>query len=91
MEKKMSVKVVFDDETGHVFLVGDSKKLEKKCFPIRNMVSHYHWRLSWADGGSDGRLRVHLFTFFAKIKSSQVVAIDRIIHPWDWTWSGGGK
>jgi hypothetical protein len=52
MEKKMSVKVVFDDETGHVFLVGDSKKLEKKCFPIRNMVSHYHWRLSGADGGS---------------------------------------
>jgi hypothetical protein len=49
MEKKMSVKVVFDDETGHVFLVGDSRKLEKKCFPIRNMLIHYHWRLSGTD------------------------------------------
>jgi hypothetical protein len=45
-EKKLSVKVVFDQETGHVFLVGDSKKLEKKCFVLRNMLSHYHWRLS---------------------------------------------
>jgi hypothetical protein len=49
MEKKLSVKVVFDDETGHVFLVGDSKKLEKKCFDLRNLLSHYHWRLSGRD------------------------------------------
>jgi hypothetical protein len=49
MEKKLSVKVVFDDETGHVFMVGDSKKLEKKCFDLRNLLSHYHWRLSGRD------------------------------------------
>jgi hypothetical protein len=49
MQKKLSVKVVFDDETGHVFLVGDSKKLEKKCFVLRNLLSHYHWRLSGRD------------------------------------------
>lgn len=49
MEKKLSVKIFFDNETSHVFLIGDSKKLEKKCFPIRNMLSHYHWRLSGTD------------------------------------------
>jgi hypothetical protein len=49
MENKFSVKVVFDDETGHVFLVGESKKLEKKCFVLRNLLSHYHWRLSGRD------------------------------------------
>jgi hypothetical protein len=45
-EKKLSVKIVFDEETGHVFLVGNPKKLEKKCFVLRNILSHYHWRLS---------------------------------------------
>lgn len=45
-EKKLSVKIVFDEDTGHVFLVGDAKKLEKKCFVLRNILSHYHWRLS---------------------------------------------
>ena len=49
MRKKWSVEVVFDTETGHVFLVGDTKKLEKKCFPIRNLLRHYHWRLSGMD------------------------------------------
>lgn len=49
MEKKFSVKVVFDNQTGHIFLVGDSKKLEKKCFVLRNMLSHYHWRHSGRD------------------------------------------
>lgn len=49
MEKKLSVKVVFDDVTGHVYLVGDAKKIEKKCFALRNMLSHYHWRLSGKD------------------------------------------
>lgn len=48
-EKKLSVKVVFDDITGHVLLVGDAKKLEKKCFALRNMLSHFHWRLSGTD------------------------------------------
>jgi hypothetical protein len=45
-EKKLSVKIVFDEDTGHVFLVGNAKKLEKKCFILRNILSHYHWRLS---------------------------------------------
>ena len=45
-EKKLSVKVVFDTIGEHVYLVGDAKKLEKKVFAIRNMISHYHWRLS---------------------------------------------
>ena len=49
MEKKLSVKVVFDDVTGHVYLVGDAKKIDKKCFALRNMFSHYHWRLSGKD------------------------------------------
>ena len=49
MEKKLSVKVVFDDVTGHVYLVGDAKKIDKKCFALRNMLSHYHWRLSGKD------------------------------------------
>mmetsp|Transcript_41314 Transcript_41314/g.86721 ORF Transcript_41314/g.86721 Transcript_41314/m.86721 type:complete len:209 (+) Transcript_41314:196-822(+) len=50
LEKKLCVKVVFDcNETDHVLLVGDEKKLEKKVFVIRNMLSHYHWRLSGTD------------------------------------------
>ena len=44
--RKLSIKIVFDDDTGHIFLVGNVKKLEKKCFVIRNILSHYHWRLS---------------------------------------------
>lgn len=31
MEKKLSVKVVFDDVTGHVYLVGDAKKIDKSA------------------------------------------------------------
>lgn len=49
MEKKLSVKAVFDygsNGNGHVYLVGDVKKLEKKVFAMRNLLSHYHWRLS---------------------------------------------
>ena len=50
MERKLNVKVVFDiHETDHVLIVGDTKKLEKKVFAIRNMISHYHWRLSGKD------------------------------------------
>lgn len=53
LEKKLSVKVVFDSVTGHVLLVGDEKKLEKKVFVLRNMLSHYHWRLSGTDVAFD--------------------------------------
>lgn len=49
LEKKLSVKVIFDDVTNHVLLVGEKKKLEKKVIVIRNMLSHYHWRLSGSD------------------------------------------
>jgi len=52
MEKNLSVKIVFDDDRGHVYLVGDAKKLEKKVFAIRNLLSHYHWRLSGTDVSS---------------------------------------
>ena len=53
LEKKLAVKVVFDQESGHVLIVGDEKKLEKKVFVIRNMISHYHWRLSGTDVAFD--------------------------------------
>lgn len=33
----------------HVFLVGAKPKLAKKCFKLRNLLSHYHWRLSGRD------------------------------------------
>lgn len=49
MEKKLSVKIVFDETRGHVYLVGDAKKLEKKVFSMRNLLGHYHWRLSGKD------------------------------------------
>mmetsp|Transcript_5457 Transcript_5457/g.11962 ORF Transcript_5457/g.11962 Transcript_5457/m.11962 type:complete len:196 (+) Transcript_5457:201-788(+) len=49
IERKRLVKVIFDDVTGHVYLVGDAKKLEKKCFDLRNLLSHYYWRLSGKD------------------------------------------
>lgn len=49
LEKKLSVKVVFDNVTNHVLLVGEKKKLDKKVFEIRNMLSHYHWRLCGSD------------------------------------------
>mmetsp|Transcript_21903 Transcript_21903/g.54232 ORF Transcript_21903/g.54232 Transcript_21903/m.54232 type:complete len:163 (-) Transcript_21903:890-1378(-) len=49
MEKKLSVKIFFDHGGGHVYLVGDAKKLEKKVFAMRNLLSHYHWRLSGRD------------------------------------------
>ena len=52
IEKKLSVKIVFDEEGGHVYLVGDAKKLEKKVFTMRNLISHYHWRLSGKDVSS---------------------------------------
>jgi hypothetical protein len=30
----------------HVLLVGPKAKLQKKCFAIRNLLAHYHWRLT---------------------------------------------
>jgi hypothetical protein len=48
LEKQLSVKVVFCDNN-HVLLVGQKQKLQKKCFVMRNILSHYHWRLSGKD------------------------------------------
>ena len=45
IEKDLSVKVVFC-ENRHVLLVGAKAKLQKKCLSLRNLLSHYHWRLS---------------------------------------------
>ena len=33
----------------HVYIVGAAKKLEKKCSDLRNLLTHYHWRLSGRD------------------------------------------
>ena len=49
MQKDLSVAVVFCESNGHVLLVGAKAKLSKKCFAIRNLLSHYHWRLSGRD------------------------------------------
>lgn len=43
LEKQLSVKVVFLED--HILLVGAKVKLEKKCLVIRNVLSHYYWRL----------------------------------------------
>ena len=47
-ERELNVKVHFCDD-GHVLLCGAKAKLSKKCFVIRNLLSHYHWRLSGRD------------------------------------------
>ena len=50
IEKDLIVKVVFCAAPGrHVLLVGAKAKLAKKCFVLRNLLSHYHWRLSGRD------------------------------------------
>ena len=49
MERELSVKVVFCEGSGRVLLVGARPKLAKKCFAMRNLLSHYHWRLSGRD------------------------------------------
>ena len=50
VEKELSVKVVFcAPPCKHVLLVGAKAKLSKKCFVLRNLLSHYHWRLSGRD------------------------------------------
>jgi hypothetical protein len=48
LEKELAVKVVFCSNR-HVLLVGAKTKLQKKCFVLRNLLSHYHWRLSGRD------------------------------------------
>lgn len=48
IEKDLSLKVVFCVD-GHVLLVGAKAKLQKKAFTLRNLLSHYHWRLSGRD------------------------------------------
>jgi hypothetical protein len=54
VEKELSVKVVFCAPPGtHVLLVGAKPKLAKKCFVLRNLLSHYHWRLSGRDVAFD--------------------------------------
>ena len=45
LEKQLSVKVVFLEHDNHILLVGAKAKLEKKCLVIRNVLSHYYWRL----------------------------------------------
>ena len=48
MEKELGVKVAFCSND-HVALVGPKAKLSKKCVAMRNLLSHYHWRLSGRD------------------------------------------
>ena len=38
-------------ENQHLYLVGQKQKLSKKCITLRNVLSHYHWRLSGKDVG----------------------------------------
>ena len=45
LQKQLSVKVVFLVEDNHILLVGAKAKLEKKCLVLRNVLSHYYWRL----------------------------------------------
>ena len=47
LEKDLSLKVVFCVD-GHVLLVGAKAKLQKGLH-LRNLLSHYHWRLSGRD------------------------------------------
>eukprot|EP00937_MAST-01D_sp_MAST-1D-sp2_P007090 g7090.t1 len=53
LEDKLSVLAFFCTNDGHVRLVGARKKLEKKCADIRNLLSHYHWRMSGKDVSFD--------------------------------------
>ena len=48
IEKELSVKVCFCEDA-HVLLVGAKAKLQKKAFVLRNLLSHYHWRLAGRD------------------------------------------
>ena len=48
LEHELGVKVCFCED-GHVLLVGARARLQKKCFVLRNLLSHYHWRQSGKD------------------------------------------
>ena len=45
LEKQLSVRVVWSIRDNHILLVGNKNKLEKKCLVLRNILSHYYWRL----------------------------------------------
>ena len=49
LEQELSVKVVFCAASGHILLAGAKAKLAKKCFELKNVLAHYHWRLSGHD------------------------------------------
>ena len=49
LQKDLMVHVEFSRTNGHVYLVGAKTKLAKKCITLRNILSHYHWRLSGKD------------------------------------------
>lgn len=46
MQKDLQVHVEFSAMDSHVYLVGPKTKLAKKCITLRNVLAHYHWRLS---------------------------------------------
>lgn len=50
MQKELQVHVEFCASNKHVYLVGPKVKLTKKCITLRNVLSHYHWRLSGQGG-----------------------------------------
>ena len=52
LERELSVKVCFC-ANGRVLLCGAKAKLLKKCLPIKNLLSHYLWRLSGKDAAFD--------------------------------------
>ena len=49
LQRELSVKVVFCAASGHIVLAGGRAKLSKKCFELKNVLAHYHWRLSGHD------------------------------------------
>ena len=51
MQNELQVHVEFCKSNKHVYLVGPKVKLTKKCITLRNVLSHYHWRLSGQGGG----------------------------------------
>ena len=61
LEQQVRVKVVFNTTIGHVYLVGDAKKLAKKVYPIRNILRHYHWRLSGQESWKSRDLRTRIY------------------------------
>lgn len=52
LEKDLRIKVIFRCD-GHVLLVGPKSKLQRKSSDVRNLLSHFHWRLSGQDVAFD--------------------------------------